>query len=235
MVTRTLLAAIVAGALAGAFVTAAQMLEVVPLIVQAEGFETGGHGHEGHSHGEGATAAHSHGTTLMPGVGMERAGLTLVANLVIGSAFGLLLAAAMTLRGRPVDWKTGLLWGLAGFAVFSLAPALGLPPKLPGSIQAGVVAQQAWWLATAAATAGGLALIVFSGGWLPRLAGAGLIAVPHIVGAPLPESLDGSVVPGELAAQFVVASLVTALAFWALLGGLTGLFVDRWAQRQGSG
>lgn len=234
MVTRTLLAAIVAGALAGAFVTAAQMLEVVPLIVEAEGFETGAHAAGGHSHGEDA-AAHSHGTTLMPGVGVERAGLTLVANLVIGSAFGLLLAAAMTLRGRPVDWKTGLLWGLAGFAVFSLAPALGLPPKLPGSIQAGVVAQQAWWLATAAATAGGLALVVFSGGWLPRIAGAALIAVPHIVGAPLPESLDGSVVPGELAAQFVVASLVTALAFWALLGSLTGLFVDRWAQRHGTG
>ena len=29
------------------------------------------------------------------------------------------------------NWRQGLFWGFAGFAVFTLAPGLGLPPELP--------------------------------------------------------------------------------------------------------
>ena len=30
-----------------------------------------------------------------------------------------------------LSWRQGLFWGFAGFAVFTLAPGLGLPPELP--------------------------------------------------------------------------------------------------------
>ena len=33
------------------------------------------------------------------------------------------------LSGGITDWRQGLFWGLAGFAVFTLAPGLGLPPS----------------------------------------------------------------------------------------------------------
>ena len=52
-------------------------------------------------------------------------------------------------------------WGLAGFAAFTLAPNLGLPPELPAMPAADLLARQAWWIGTVVATAAGLALIVF--------------------------------------------------------------------------
>ena len=70
-----------------------------------------------------------------------------------------------------IGWRQGLLWGLAGFAVFTLAPSLGLPPELPG--HAGGRARPAPGLVAAhrAATAGGLALLAFRAE--PRLGGGG--------------------------------------------------------------
>ena len=48
-----------------------------------------------------------------------------------GMNFALILTACFALSGRPVTGQTGVLWGLAGFAIVSLAPALGLPPEVP--------------------------------------------------------------------------------------------------------
>jgi predicted cobalt transporter CbtA len=55
-----------------------------------------------------------------------------------------------------------------------------------------------------------------------------LIAAPHAIGAPGGHTHAGAV-PAELAAQFAAASLATAAAFWAVLGGLTGFFFRRFA------
>ena len=56
------------------------------------------------------------------------------------------------------------MWGLAGFAVFTIAPGLGLPPELPGVPAAPLLSRQIWWvtavLATAAACSGLLVLTV---------------------------------------------------------------------------
>src|SRR3546814_13405119 len=38
-----------------------------------------------------------------------------------------------TLTGRQTGWRQGLLCGLVGFAVFTLAPGLGLRPEIPGT------------------------------------------------------------------------------------------------------
>ena len=58
-------------------------------------------------------------------------GLTAAANLVTAIGFGLLLVAASEFAGGITGWRQGLVWGLAGFAIFTLAPGLGLPPELP--------------------------------------------------------------------------------------------------------
>ncbi len=47
----------------------------------------------------------------------------------------------------------GLLWGLAGFVVFVLAPNFGLPPELPGMQAGDLMQRQIWWLATVVLTA----------------------------------------------------------------------------------
>jgi predicted cobalt transporter CbtA len=72
-------------------------------------------------------------------------------------------------------------------------------------------------------TAGGLALIVFARHRLLKGLGVLLLVAPHAVGAPHPGQF-GSKVPGELAAEFAVASLFSAALFWTALGGIAGYF-----------
>ena len=119
-----LIAGIMAGVLASLAVTAIQLLEAVPLIHAAEQAQ-GGHD----------SAAASAGIARRLG--------TLGANLLAGIGYGLLVAAGLALM-RHSGWRRGLLWGLAGFAAFSLAPAQGLPPELPGAEAADLGLRQAW-------------------------------------------------------------------------------------------
>ena len=118
-------------------------------------------------------------------------------------------------------WRHGAVWGLAGFAVFTLAPGLGLPPELPAMPAAEFAGRQAWWLATVVATAAGLALIALKGGFAWSLAGLALIALPHLVGAPEPPAHE-SPVPADLHRRFVIAAMVTSLIFWVVLGAAAG-------------
>jgi cobalt transporter subunit CbtA len=152
---------------------------------------------------------------------------TTLANVIGGIGFALLLVAVFAFRGTPMDYRRGIEWGLAGFAVFSLAPALGLPPELPGMDTADLLTRQTWWLGTVVATGGGLGLVILQRRLWARLAGIVLITTPHIIGAPHPATL-ASAVPAELAAQFAIASLVTAALFWIVLGGLCGHFYARY-------
>ena len=116
--------------------------------------------------------------------------------------------AASEFAGGIAGWRQGLFWGFAGFAVFTLAPGLGLPPELPAMPAADLAARQAWWIGCVLATAAGLALIVF--GRPPALAalGVALLVLPHLFGAPQPPG-HASPVPADLHRDFVVAVTVT--------------------------
>jgi cobalt transporter subunit CbtA len=176
-------------------------------------------------------AAHDHGAHAhdWEPKGLERPFYTVLANAAIGVGFACLLVAGLALRSliskQPITIRTGLLWGLAGFAVFSLAPALGLPPELPGGPEAPLLPRQVWWIATAISTAAGLGCLAFSRGIWLRILGVGLLALPHVVGAP---HLAGEgVVPQALTSQFVWLSIVSAGLFWLLLGALSGWLLPR--------
>ena len=116
-------------------------------------------------------------------------------------------------------WRHGLFWGLGGFVAFALAPSLSLPPELPGMPSADLASRQVWWVATAAITGGGLAIIVFRPALWAAILGIVLILAPHIVGAPQPASFE-SPVPHDLAQRFVTSVMVSNFLFWVLLGGL---------------
>ncbi|MFL5337304.1 MAG: CbtA family protein, partial [Geminicoccaceae bacterium] len=208
---------------AGLLLTVVQRISTVPLIKRAEVYEAA----EpvvpivaGHDHGAHDQAAWA------PQDGLERTLFTVLANVLTGIGFALLLVAAFALRGREIGWRDGLLWGIAGFAVFTLAPSLGLPPELPGMPAAELGPRQAWWLLTAAATAGGLALLAFRRAPVWALAAVCLIAAPHLVGAPQPRITE-TMVPESLAHQFVVAVTVTSFLFWATLGVLSAVIFQR--------
>ncbi len=224
--------AALAGLVAGLAMTAMQFFATTPLIVAAEAFEDAGeaehdhdHAHVGeHAHAE--EAGHSH-DGWMPEDGLEREFYTALANVVTAIGFGLLLVVASEFAGGIASWRHGLLWGFGGFAAFTLAPGLGLPPELPGMPAADLFARQIWWVATVAATAGGLALVAFGRSFVPIL-GIALIVAPHLVGAPQPVSHE-SAVPADLHHQFVIAATLTSLVFWVLLGAMIGLLRGRFA------
>lgn len=222
MFFRVFASAVIAGLLAGLVLTGLQLAVTSPLILTAETFET--------VTPPAADGTHQHAEEEEAIEGPKRMLFTGIATVSTGVGFALLLVAAMALRGTPVDARIGLLWGAAGFAVFALAPGFGLPPELPGSVAAEVVPRQAWWAATAAATAIGLWGIAFARNWALVVGGIVLLVLPHVVGAPHPPEGVGRV-PPELAAHFTTASLGLAAVFWLLLGAIAGSLYNRFGTK----
>ena len=232
MLKTVLATGLLAGLIAGLFVTFAQMARVTPLILEAETYEvTAAVTGVGHEHSASAADSSEHPPEAWsPADGIERTLFTALANVISGIGFALLLVAIFAFRGATMDFRSGINWGLAGFAAFTLAPAMGLPPELPGTDTADLLARQTWWLGTVIATGGGLALALLQRRRWVQVSGVLLITIPHLIGAPHP-STSMSTVPAELAAQFAVASLFTAALFWVVLGGLCGHFYSRFVER----
>lgn len=219
-----------AGLLAAIVLTLLQSLWVTPLILQAETFENSEPATEviaEHSHDADAPAhEHSHDAEAWsPEDGWQRMLSTGLSNLVVAVGFGLMLAGLFTLRAPNKTWQ-GLLWGLGGFATFSLAPSAGLPPELPGTAAADLLLRQYWWIGTALATAAGLGLLAFGRNWVLRIGGLVLLAIPHLIGAPQPE-VHESLAPEALEHEFILASLLTNAVFWSALGLAAAWFASR--------
>lgn len=199
---------LLAGLAAGVVLTLLYIGRIQPLILAAEGYEQGV---------DAALAAP-----------FMRYFDTFLFNVLNGVGYGLLLAAILVMRRKRTGIGQGVLWGIAGFAVFVLAPAAGLPPELPGSISAPLEERQIWWLLTAAATAGGIALLTLQARLIWMATGVLLILLPHIVGAPHAD-VHGEILPAELAAEFVGISIGAMALFWIVLGGVAGYCHDRFA------
>ena len=226
-------AAVVAGVVVGTVVTVAQQFGTVPLILKGEVYERAADEAVAQP-AQAAPAAHEHGdhahngAAWEPKEGFERNAFTAAANILTGIGFALLLGGIFALRARAVTWYEGLLWGLAGFITFTLAPGLGLPPELPGVPAAPLLSRQLWWAATAAATAAGLGLLFLQRSAWAAVFGLCLIALPHLIGAPHLEHVHTDV-PEALSHQFVGFVTLTSLLFWALLGSLTGIAYQRFS------
>jgi len=227
---RLVLAAAMAGSIAGIFVALLHQVTTVPVILSAEVYERAAQAEMPASHMAAMPANasdHEHGASAWePADGLERTAFSALADVLTGIGFALVLIAIFALWGRGVDWRKGLYFGLAGFAAVSLAPSLGLPPEVPGTMAAPLDSRQIWWAMTVVLTGGGLALLFLSRKPILMLAGVALIVVPHASGAPQPAEYV-SAAPEAIAHRFIVAVLMTSLLFWAVLGALTGLFYKR--------
>lgn len=200
-------AATLAGIVAGLLLTTLQHWSVAPLIRDAERMERAA----------GHVEAHD---AWQPGTDATRVAATAVANTVLASGFALMLAGAMALRGAR-GWRAGAVWGLAGYAVFFVAPSLGVPPSLPGVADAPLTARTAWWLLAVASSAAGLAAIVFGRGFALRALGVALLVVPHAIGAPQPGAYDPEAT-SELTRAFVRNVYLTNAASWLVQGAIVG-------------
>ena len=237
MLRRILTTALAAGILAGVVISAVQVFTTTPLILHAEEYENAAAAAPPTGfvpasfvlvHGDAAGDGH-HGpapATWAPEDGAERVIYTALSNIIAGVGFALILTASFVLAGRRVDGRTGVLWGAAGFAVFTLAPSIGLPPELPGTAGGDLVARQTWWFLTVACTCGSLWLFVFRPAAWAKAAAVTLLLVPHAIGAPHPGELTRSV-PPELAAQFAAVSIGVSAVFWTMLGWIAGTVFER--------
>ncbi len=218
--------AAIVGLCAGLVMTAMQTIALDPIIAQAEGYErAAGSAATLHAHADGS-GHHHDAEAWTPEDGLERLAYSALASIVASIGFALILISVSELAGGIADWRHGLFWGLAGFVVFALAPGLGLAPELPAMPAADLQSRQIWWVATAAATALGLALIFYWRTPALALAGLAVIVLPHLIGAPQPESHE-TPVPADLHHRFVVLVTVTNLIFWAALGVCAGLVRNR--------
>ena len=213
---RIVLAAAAAGLVAGIALTAMQQWRVQPLIRTAEVLE-----HEGLA----PSAQHDNHdaarTGQPPADKRQRLVETGMANIVLGTGFALILAAGMAWRAQG-GWRAGLMWAAAGYFVFFVAPAVGLPPELPGMESAPLEQRTAWWLLTVALTAIGLGLVVFGRKPAWRVAGILLIGMPHVIGAPNEATLQLTATH-DLASEFVTVTAFTNAIFWLLIGLVVGL------------
>jgi cobalt transporter subunit CbtA len=236
---RIVTAAALAGVLAGLTLTAVQKIQVSPIILKAEVYEDAAAAaavsHTAPSHSSAENTLHDHAdaqahehapNAWQPAEGLERTMFTALANISLAVGFGLLLGSGLCLRGGAGGWRSGLLWGLAGYVVFFAAPSLGLPPEVPGTEAASLADRQVWWLATAVATAAGLSLLVFTRNWSFKLLGVAMLIAPHLIGAPQPQ-VHTSAAPAELIQAFIHATTIANAVFWLALGGLMGWFYKK--------
>ncbi len=232
-------AALVAALCAGLVTSAFQAWRVTPLIFAAEAFEGGSevaaHSHaEGtpeHSHDEVVTEAHAHGDDeWMPQDGFERTAYTILANVLTAAGYALIIGAVSVLFNLPITFANGLYWGFAGFAAFTLAPALGLPPGMPGMPTADTLARQIWWFTAAIGTGAAFVLVAkLRAPWALALAVA-LVLAPQLIAAPQAPN-DPTAVPPRMTAEFVAAVLYNGAIFWVVLGLAFGRMADFLAAR----
>jgi cobalt transporter subunit CbtA len=238
--SRIIYSSILVGLVTGVLLSSLQIASLNPIIFAAEAYEldageaaadkgSDGHSDHGHDHGEDAWA---------PADGLERTAYTFLANILVSTGFAAMMLALMNLswlaRKRSISWSQGSLWGLAGFVVMFLAPALGLPPEIPGLTAAPLEYRQIWWLLTALSVAIGLGIFAFSAVRIKAL-GLLFLVIPYVVGAPHVDGpmfrhLDPNAAQAlvYLHQQFVVISGITNLVFWLVLGLSCRFAFNRW-------
>ncbi len=224
MLRQILTSAVFAGVAAGVLAALFQLWLVVPLIMEAELFESGQRVHF-------ATDGSTQSDRSAPSVWAEplRHVYTIGFSAVTFTAYAFFMVAGFALAARAghvITLHRGLAWGLCGAIAVVIAPAVSMPPELPGAIGAEVGPRQMWYLTCVILTMLGLVQIAFDKRPRALITAPIFLLVPHIIGAPQLDTYFG-VAPAELASEFVARVMGVALISWALLGLFTAYFWTR--------
>ena len=243
--SRIVYSAILVGIATGLLLSCMQVFSLNPIIFAAETFEVevpvaaeGADQHSGHSHDHSAADGHHDADEWAPADGFERTAYTFLANILASTGFAAVLLALMSVfwlaRDRNISWTQGVMWGAAGYLAVFVAPAIGLPPEIPGEVAAPLEHRQLWWMLTAACVSTGLCIFAFAPVKV-RALGVLFLAIPYLVGAPhvhgpMFQHPDPSAIAAltDLHQKFVVVSGINSLVFWVLLGLACRLAFNRW-------
>jgi len=226
MTKKLFTSALFAGLAAGLVAAVLQVWLLVPIILEAERYETGELVHFiGPTGADTQTASPSAAPADEEDGGLlMRNSLTFFMNLVTYSGFGLLLVLGFAIAeryGHKLAPGHGVLWGIAAFVALHLAPGAGLPPELPGVPAADLFQRQIWWVVTVLAAVVALVFLVFVRGPVAIATAVALFIAPHLAGAPELASFGG-VAPPELGALFAARSMTVSAVIWVTLGSVAG-------------
>ena len=227
MYFRTLILSAFAIALVtGIFYSAYQAYFITPIILNSEVYEV-----------VEATNVHhiEEVEAWAPKDGVERHSWNFMSNFLICFAYALILLCAMSVRSS-VNALQGLFWGIAAYLIIFVAPALGLPPEIPGMEAAQLEGRQAWWIITVFITTISLWLLAFYG-IAQKIVAVVLIITPHLLGAPQPEthgfvSTDPIAVANLTALwhDFILQTSIANALLWVIIGVLAGFLVKKYIQ-----
>jgi len=236
--------AVIVGIIVGSLYGLFQQFQINPIIYASESYEVSDVKDLAVAHtNDNAQATHSHdhgdGTGWSPANAFERITATLIANILTAITFSLIMIAVMSFHNlksnKPkLNWKTGVLWGAGLMLSMFVAPSLlGLQPEIPGTVSESIGQRQIWWISSSVSTALGL-LLLYYGASAFKIAGAILLILPHVLGAPTPEThhyenTDPLVVEAlnQLSGQFVIMTTIGMAIFCLLIGTLCGFASTR--------
>ncbi len=220
IVFSAVLVGLVSGLIYGAF----QQIQLSPIIYAAENFEI---------------AQSARETTWSPNDGAERIFWTLLANVLTGISFALVMLSLMALHDlkshKPkVDVVQGIGWGAVGLLAIFVAPSLvGLHPEVPGTMSAGLEHRQVWWLFSVLTTVLAVAVLYYA----PlkfKAVGVVLAAAPYIMASSgnaqlIFQNTNPVAVAqlNELSQQFFSMTAIGTALFFIVLGAGSGYAVKK--------
>jgi cobalt transporter subunit CbtA len=210
--------------IAGGLLSAYHAFFITPIIVGSEVYEVAEPVSHHQTEEEDAWA---------PEDGIERHSWNFASNFLLCFAYALILLSAMSIK-TSVNTIKGVFWGGAAYLTIFVAPALGLPPEIPGMEAAHLEGRQAWWLLTVILTAISLWLIAFQSNVF-KVLGIILLIVPHVLGAPQPE-LHGfaNTEPAAVEAltrlwyDFILQTSIANALLWVIIGALSGYIANKY-------
>lgn len=229
MIGRYVLAALVAGMLAGLVLSSIQYFRLSPLIAAAEVFEKAEVAKPGEPCKEtmpGMTMCGEGADAWEPAPGLGRIGSTTVSSIIAGAGFAAILAGLSLLLNIPITKTNGWVWGMMGFLTVHVATSAGLPPELPGMPVAELGTRQIWWLGTIIATSAAIYILTQRKETGAPFLAIVLAALPHIIGAPQAATI-ASTLPASLASTFAANAIAAAAVFWLVMGVLLGHILPR--------
>lgn len=216
------LSAFVIAIIAGAIFSIYQTVFITPIILEAETYEV-------------SEPIVDQVEVWSPDEGIERLGWSFLSNFLVCFSYALILLSFMSFK-PPSTAFIGLFWGGSAYLIIFAAPALGLPPEIPGMEAAYLEGRQGWWIITIILTALSLWLIAFEN-IVNKVIGLVLMTVPHIIGAPQPEihgfDNDNPIAVAALTDlwhQFILQSSLANALLWVCIGLAAGILTKKYIQ-----